>query len=249
MEQTQLINSNLKGSQLFTYTNTLFNIIDGEIWGHVKEAEEPYRYCYTVVYKMFGLLDAGSYLVNNMDNKPHYIQTLYLTCRAILLDSIYLMSVLDKYERKEDYKTHIDHIMSDHIHAFYSSAHTETDRKSIREKHPEYFIDDKLKYSKRLSVVAIINSIKIKELKEQSLRGKFFYDIFSKYEHQGHYTYLLLHNHHLEKDKEKMKICIIDSISIAMYSIIIAIKIWINQEDDKFKQLYKWNEAFCNKHW
>ncbi|RZJ77563.1 MAG: hypothetical protein EOO20_28735, partial [Chryseobacterium sp.] len=134
------------GKVLFTFCSLTTEILDNHILEDPSYQHEPYHFYYTLLHKLRNILDASSYLIANVDGKPHYTDSAFLLLRTCLMDITNLYFVMDKFEDKEGEKIRIDRIMSDHVRAIYNSAKDDQkEREAVRETYPQYFDGEKFK--------------------------------------------------------------------------------------------------------
>ncbi|RZL20423.1 MAG: hypothetical protein EOO89_00270 [Pedobacter sp.] len=239
------INSELKGRQLLLYTKKLHEIIDACVWESENYVLEPFRFYDTIIYKISSLLDTAGLLIFNIDNKPHYIDTLYLSLRTCMLDNICLLHVFDVHEDLDEAKNRVLKIMSDHVKAFYKSANTKEERADVRMRLPEFFNGDSLIDNKSITANYMKNKIQnYPSLKREADHSFYLYTIFSKIEHNGFFTRDMLHGHHLDEGRQKAKELIIEAVGNSIVIVNTILLVWIKDTDPKYVSLFNLAKDF-----
>lgn len=159
--------------------------------------------CRNILLKNYSLLRSTANLLNDIEKQWTNIHPIYLMCRAMVLDSIILATVADKYEGEVDetLSNYLMCIKADHIYHLYRNAESKKEKQKILEVHETYFDGSKEKYKRLPSVKSIISSITNDELRHNSLSALKPYFFFSKFEHYGYYTETIL-NKEINPSKE-----------------------------------------------
>ena len=228
--QTSTSSSQWVGNQLFTFCHTLSDILDNHILENGLYLEEPRRFYYTILHKLRNVLDAGSFLIVNLDGKPHYTDAAYLLLRTCLLDVACLYYVLDATGNQLQAER-IDQIMYDHIRSLYISARDEDEKVLIRSRYPQCFhLDAFRKDIKNVSIKKMFNEITNEALKTEVGYSISLYNIFSKTEHNGILSFHLLHDHFSETGGKTSKKKIYDSLGIIMVAINLVVQEWVAED-------------------
>jgi len=228
------------GNILFSFTHHLTDVIEKDILDKQTYLGEPERFFYTILHKLRNILDATSLLVTNLDEKPHYYDSVFLLLRTCLLDVVNLYYIMNLDKNIATQQERIRSIMFDHINSIWICAKDDDERKLAIQTFPDWFEDGKLKKGiPKISIIAMHNGIKIPSFKNETRTAIDLYNIFSKVEHNGILSFNLLHIHYQNEGALKGKYKVYLSIKTIMKAILLLIRYaWnIPQTDKRFLEL------------
>ncbi len=236
------LDAQIKGNQLSAYTKHLSKLIELYILEPERYEIDFERICYTVIHKLCSLLDTSSYLIinTNIEAKPHFIDGIFLILRTCLSDAICLYFIVDKHDNPQLSQKRIERIMADHIRYVYLDTETENDKKIIRDKFPQWFDGNNFtKKINKLSTHIMVKEIENLNLQHEAKKAFKMYNEFSKSEHNGLFSFDILHGHFDEKRNMIDKAKIYHAIFRTVISINLAMEIWIDNQDNKHKELIR----------
>lgn len=239
-DQTEKRSSKRIGDMVFTFANLVTDILDNDILEGTAYQINPGHFYYTLLHKLRNVLDASSFLIANLDGKPHYTDSAYLLLRTCLLDVSNLYFVVDKSEDKAAEQARIERIMSDHVRAIYNSAKgDEVERTAVREAYPDCFEGDKFKREiMPVNIIITRNEIDSPSLKKEMEFIIHYYNIFSKIEHNGTLSFDMLHAPYYPLGKIRATSRIYAAIGTIMKGVIILIRhVWIHQDDKRVERM------------
>lgn len=200
--------------------------------------DEPGRFLYTILFKSNNGLDTTSFLLANYSGKPHFVDSLVIILRSIISDYAILWYLLVLSDDPDDHKQekfsrnvqslNFDHVMSTiaglrnnfgPIHGFTKSQIEENIAEIIKNR-PQYFdgngdpIVEKIKWSVRIALTEIAKRRKSPEELWLAQRYYHHFDIFSKYEHLGEFSFHLIHRQYDSKLREELARDIVDAITV-----------------------------------
>jgi hypothetical protein len=232
------------GDNLYTYANNLSSFIDERIYKTKDHDQEPKRFYYLILHKLRNLIDTSSLLIKNMGRKPHFIDSIQLLLRTCLLDAINLIYVFDAESDSKQQLHRINHIMSDHVKSMFNSENEEKVKAEIIATYPTYFDDGKIKaiYKDNLTARRMISQLYNEDLKPFAQDLADIYAIFSKVEHNGVFSFDLLHKNYLEAGHRQSTGIILDSLSNIALVINIALNTWLEDENEQYTKLLSFLE-------
>ncbi len=191
----------------------------------INEESEFRQFIFVVLFKLTNGIETINLLFHNLENKPQFADTIFISLRALLADMITVDYMLLRSNFKEEnLQEELDRIKFDHINfsiknlklykCLYDSSEEEitTKKEEIINTFPKYF-DDKGGVIKGFKQLKSIGGM-LKEIKSNLPESDFqinailafeHYDLFSKYEHLGHYTSKLVFRGYDEKEIENIK--------------------------------------------
>lgn len=226
------------GSQFLTFIRKVHETIDEIIYPSKKYIDEPERFYYTILHKLATVGDVIAFLITNLDGKPHYANSAIILSRTSMLDAICLYYVLDQTDDREEQKKRIDNILNDHVRSIYQSTPNEEKKVEIRNQYPWCFESGKFRADiERITTKNMIDGLHMEELKEPAGRSLKLYSLFSKFEHNGLFTFDMLHSHYNESDKRTIMMNYDAALNIGEV-ILIVILHWIKKDDEHYNKLF-----------
>jgi hypothetical protein len=203
-----------KGKQVMLLISVL-NDLREVIWEKQDYVKPRERFYYTIFMKLSFLLDSIHIQIFNLDNKPHYIIVSSLALRTCMLDVLNLYFIMDSHEDEDVAYQRINTIMSDHLKYVYKEL-TLDQKKEISKDWPELFDNEgSLINFGRVNTGKLIKGIKnFESLKKEAKEALHLYKIFSKYEHNGAFTYGILHNPYSPQGNELVKYLTYEALGI-----------------------------------
>jgi len=232
------------GDILYSFTYQLTNIIEKDILDKGDYLVEPQRFYYTVAFKLRNILDAASFLVKNLDGKPHYHDSTFLLLRTCLFDTVNLYYIMDQEANVSIQKERIERIMFDHVKSIWICAQDHEERRLIIEKFPGCFENDKFrKEIVKVNIISMYNEITSLSLKKEVKIAIDLYNIFSKVEHNGILSFSLLHAHYENEGAMSAKYKVYLATKKIMMVITLLIRhAWnIAENDKRFLELVRLN--------
>jgi hypothetical protein len=206
------------------------------------EREEPFRFFYTILFKSNNALDTCSLLLANYSARPHHADSLIIILRSLITDCIIFRYLLVKCEGDEDkLKSHIKSIYFDHIdytikgvRKYFKEIYELTDAEirqkiiEVKEKRSGYYDSTGNPTTKAFGTSArlALNEMAKKRAQGDKLDIQLFYhyyDIYSKYEHPGEFSFMLIHQQYQEELKNKLADGIMESINRLVIPTMISI--------------------------
>jgi len=239
-----MITSEKAGDILYSFTHHLTDIIEKDILDKGRYLGEPQRFYYTVLFKLRNVLDAASFLVKNLDGKPHYHDSTFLLLRTCLFDAVNLYYVMDQEANISIQKERIERIMFDHVKSIWICAQDDEERQLIIEKFPQCFKNGKFRKDiVKVNIITMYNEIDIQLLKDEAKIAIDLYNIFSKVEHNGILSFNLLHAHYENEGAISAKYKVFLACKKIMMVITLLIRhAWnISDKDGRFLELIRLN--------
>lgn len=225
------------GSQFLTFIHQVHEVIDETIYPSKKYVDEPERFYYTILHKLATVGDVIAFLITNLDGKPHYANGTIILARTSMLDTICLYYVLDQTNDEENQKKRIDNILNDHVRSIYQSAANEEKKLEIRNQYPWCFESGKFRADiEKITTKKMIDSLHVEELKKPTDRALKLYSLFSKVEHNGLFTFNILHSHYNDSDKRSVMMNY-DAALVIGEVIMIVLLHWVDKDDERYRNL------------
>jgi hypothetical protein len=202
----------------------------------VNEESEFRQFVFTILFKLTNGLETISLLFHNFETKPQFADTIFISQRALLADMITVYYLLLKSDfEEENLQEELDKIKFDHVNfsienlklykELYNSSDKEiaTRKEEIIKAFPKYF-DNEGNTKKGFKRLKSIGGM-VKEIKSNSPVSKFqgntilafeHYDLYSKYEHLGHYTSKLVFRSYNRTEIEHLKTEIKTSLNLLL---------------------------------
>ncbi|UXX77784.1 hypothetical protein N7E81_10420 [Reichenbachiella carrageenanivorans] len=200
---------------------------------YINDENEYRKFVFTILFKVTNGLETVNTLYSQLNNKPQFSDTIFISLRALLADKITMDYLLFKSDFKnENVHDKLEWLKYDHIKytlnnlKIFKSIY-ETDDKKIQEKRddlksafPNYFDSggnlkkqyDKLPTIGHMAKEIIAGTPNNSKFQSHLILSFEHYDIYSKYEHLGQLTpYLVFRGY---KDQEQ------DSISTEIQNCI-----------------------------
>jgi hypothetical protein len=222
--------SETKAKELLVFNLCLCEVLD-VIWAAANYTPLRERYYYTIFMKLLSILDSIVFQVANLDSKPHYTLSTILCLRTCMLDTLSLYYVMDTHEDILKVTERINSIMADHLKYTYNEFSQE-EKDDIRQTWPDLFdANGNLKKFGQPGTKLFLNGIATyNTLKEEADTAKDIYTIFSKYEHNGAFTFDLLHNHYSPKGIELVKWKIYEALGVCACACKLISTHWVDNE-------------------
>jgi len=206
----------------------VLNDVTDVIWDK-NDSSPRQKFYYTIFMKLQFILDGIHFQVLNLDGKRHYGLSAGLSLRTCMLDVLNLYYVMDVHEDQEEAELRINSIMADHL-KYTLSELKPVEKDDVVKRWPELFDEDqKLKNFQRLGTKTFINGIStFNTLIQETKEAHHLYKIFSKYEHNGAFTFDLLHNPYSEKGNDVVKYMIYSAIGVCALACKLVASNWID---------------------
>jgi hypothetical protein len=227
------------------------------------ENEEPFRFFYTILLKSNNALDTCSLLLANYSEHPHHVDSLIIILRSLITDSVIFRYILVKSEGddgklkdniKSIYFDHIDYTIKG-VKKYFKDVYDFTDSE-INEKISDIKImrSDYYDSTGKATAIPFATSVRyaLLEMAKKRQPGDkhdiqllyHYYDIYSKYEHPGEFSFRLIHQQYHEQTKFKLATEIVEAINRLIIPTILSILgVW---PDIHLKHKVKLNELFTN---
>lgn len=231
------VNAEQLGKQVLQLCRELFEVYD-VILDSKKYVKMPDRFFYMTFKKIMVVLDAAHIQIYNLDNKPHYAIATGLMLRTCLLDIINLYYVLDALNDENEVLERINTIMADHIKYGYKNLPVKQQEK-IRADWPELFDagGNLKKYALENSRSMVDKIVNFPHIKPEAKTAQNLYAIFSKYEHNGAFTFDLLHNPYSADGNGIVKSAVKDAVGCCAIALKVLSSHWISEEHEVSKKL------------
>jgi hypothetical protein len=194
------------------YSAFIHNTYVGPILDKGFYLEEPNRFHYTLLFKLNNGLATSALLLKNIFENPQFSDSLQVILRPLISDTVtfwYIHHLSDENPQKliENIQgMYFDHVMNakETMSVYYQLNETsEIERNSMEDSFwvhaKKYFDENRNPICERLKVSMKSVVRKIWSTREPGEDVSFLaqafhlYDIFSKYEHLGEFTYKLIH--------------------------------------------------------
>jgi len=221
-------NPEIKGKQLLVFLQVLNDVTD-VIWDKKNYTAPRERFYYSILMKLQFLIDAIQIQVYNLDHKPHYGLAAGLSLRTCMLDVINLYYVMDVHEDIAEATLRINTLMADHLKYVYPSL-KDDEKEEARKNWPELFNEqEKLIDFGRITTRDFLKAIThFDTLKTEAYEAMHIYQIFSKYEHNGAFTFDILHNSYSATSNNIIKFMIYSAIGICALACKIIASHWVD---------------------
>ncbi len=200
--------------------------------------DESARFLYTVLFKSNNGLGTASFLLANYSNKPHFVDSLVIIVRSLISDYAMLWYVLVVSDDPTDYhqekfRRTVQGLNFDHVKSTmsgvklcfgpvygYTKAQIDTNILEIIKSRPQYFDSEGKPNVEKVtsSVRAALAEIAKRRTSPDELwlaqRYYHHYDIFSKYEHLGEFSFNLIHRQFNAEHKDSLARDIVDAITV-----------------------------------
>ena len=182
--------------------------------------EEPYKFVYTLSFKTNNSLYTANLLIKNFLQNPYNTDSIFLILRTIMSDAITYYYLLYKCNNNDDkFIENIEWLNSQHINytlknlSVFKAGYYEDEgrieemKEEMKVNYKKYFTEEgSLLFDRMKGVSGMVyemaNSNKV--LNSFAIRAYGIYDIFSKYEHLGEFTYELIHRQFDEEKRERI---------------------------------------------
>jgi hypothetical protein len=206
---------------------------------------EPYQYYYTVLHKLNSGLDACAFLMQGLEKRRHFSDSVFLAIRALISDTMIFYHIVNKSGGdKEKMKPLIKSLYYDHFeYAFKEPAlvaaargvtvpEVEAEIHDLKMDNPDYFNPDGTsciapwKTTVRGALKFALSNPIDADLR-QCMQAQFgYYELLSKYEHFGFLTFNLTHRHERAEELKKVPFQIMDSILSLIPTCHHVIALW-----------------------
>lgn len=210
---------------------------------------EPYKFLYTLLFKINNGLDTINLLTVNLYSKPHFADSIFILLRTFLSDCIIYDYLLTLSKDDDDLIENIKRLNYDHVDftiknlKIYRDAYKKTElevtslEEELKRLKDNYFDESgnplikKLDASITKAVKYIINN-KTGESIDLPIDAFHYYDIFSKYEHLGDLTFILIHRQFKDNSKHDIFLEIYHSINIITHYMSTIISAFLSGKSD-----------------
>ncbi|GAA5089289.1 hypothetical protein GCM10023210_13910 [Chryseobacterium ginsengisoli] len=230
-----MANTNIDAQKLGLNINEFVKALEAVtdiIWKSERYQQVTDRFYYTIFMKIRMLLDGIFLQVYNLDNKPHYGMGVALQMRTAMLDLLGLYYVIDEIDDEEVQLERVCRIMADHVKYTWNEF-TKDEKDQVRKDWPDLFdVDGNLKkFSNVTTKIFMAGIVKQGNTIKEAEMIKPIYDFFSKLEHNGAFTFHLIHQAYSPSRNEKLK----GLIKEAIVNCAIALKLicyhWVLTDD------------------
>ena len=230
---------------------------------------EPKRFFYTVILKTNNTLNALNIYLRDFDKKPEYHISLFILLRAILSDVIVseyiIVSGANDAQRSEIieriYMDHVDKTNQsiDRIYALinrWDLTRVATEKSEFLKSASQYFDSNGELLVKPLrtspeTLLKLLLTQKPNSANFDLLRKAFeCYDRFSKYEHLGLFSFLLVHRGYDDRNIIKCLIEIFDAINIIFAAQLNYCNAWnFESQITELSNIYSEFQQIINQGW
>ncbi|UZR96148.1 hypothetical protein [Chondrinema litorale] len=237
-------------SSIDEFTQFVHHKIVMEVLNSKLYIEEPRKFFYTVLVKSNNGLMASNQLIDKFNSLPHILDSLFVILRSLLSDTITFYYVLHKSFEKENLEENIKNLYFDHIRwslenvkkvhrVIFSLNEEQVDEEinKIKMINKEFFDENGEPTVENKSImpsaaIRFIFSNNTKKLNIENLKYAFsLYEIFSKYEHFGQFSYGLVHRQFKQENKQQLFDEIKTSIEIITNTINHTLNAWPDLRD------------------
>ncbi len=231
MEKDNDKNSALvKGKELMLFVS-LLNDLTTVIWDK-NDTSSTGKFYYTIFMKLQFILDGIHVQVYNLDNKPHYGLSASLSLRTCMLDILNLYYVMDVNQHDEIAEYRINQIMADHVRYTLPELKVEERAQLVRDWPALFDENGSLLKFGNFKVRELVSGISnFKTLVEEAGEANHYYKLLSKYEHNGAFTFNLLHNPYSAKGNQIVKHIIYSSIAVSARACKVISSNWLDDDD------------------
>ena len=248
-------------SVVASFTFHYHSLIISEIQKRNLYQGEQDEFLYTIIFKTNSALDSLSLLFCNFYNKNHFQPSIFIILRSILNDIILTEYINNQGKTDAERVKLIKRVKYDHIEKSItniskifkitnklSDEEVNKEISLIKENYPTYFGENGEAQVKKLptSPQSLISTIfcQAKEGTDLSFlrRAIHFYDIYSKYEHYGHFSPYLIHRPYKEKEDSFEEAT--ETINMIMSALINYTRNWKEFGDDVRKPLEEIHKNF-----
>jgi len=220
------------------------------------ENKEPNKFFYTFLLKTNNALDTCSLLLHNYFDRPHHVDSLAIVQRSIVTDCVIYRFLLHKSQANdEDLVSNISSIYFDHVdftvrglkkcfESIYDWPRQKVDEEiaAIMCARPNYYDSNG-----KIKVTPFSTSVRsiLTEMAEKRSPGQksdlqmlyHHYDVLSKYEHLGEFSFQLVHRQYSESTRYKYLYEILDAINSSIIPTVISVVgIWPDLADKNMKE-------------
>jgi hypothetical protein len=195
------------------------------VMDYINDENEYRQFVFTILFKLANGLETVNLLNTKLINKPQYLDTIFISLRALLADKITMDYLLFKSELKnENLNEKLEWLKRDHIQyalsnlQIYKSIYGADDKEIKRQRNklisgfPRHFHkngslkkqDHKLPSIGWMTEKIIKGTIKNSSFQRQLILSYEHYDIFSKYEHLGQLTPYLVFRGYKDSKQESI---------------------------------------------
>lgn len=213
------------------------------------------KYLYTLLFKTNNGLCSANLLFCNLEGRAYYTDSAFLILRTILSDYIiYMHLLLESNHDDEEFLKNIKSLEFDHIkkeientksiyrHIYrMSQQEVEFAIQKLKDDHKEFFDDSGNPLYQQIKpsvnyAIKTTNNYKDKTYLDL-LRPAFdLYNLFSKYEHFGYYTFGLVHRQFDKGCRDRIFKEYFDSTEIIIIFISGLLRGWYKPESDIYKK-------------
>lgn len=192
---------------------------------YINDENEYRQFVFTILFKVANGLETINLLLSQLDNKPQFYDTVFISLRTLLADKITMDYFLFKSDFKnENVQEKLEWIKYDHVKytlsnlKIYKSIYGSDDKEiqlqqnNLKSRFPNYFHKNgslKKQYDRLPSIGCMTEEIikgtaKGSPFQEHLILSFEHYDIFSKYEHLGQLTPHLVFRGYKESEQESI---------------------------------------------
>lgn len=230
-----MANTTINAQKLGINTNEFVKILEvvtDIIWKSEKYKQVTDRFYYTIFMKVRMLLDGIFIQVYNLDNKPHYGMGVALQMRTAMLDLLGLYYVIDEIDDEALQLQRVCTIMADHIKYTWNDF-TDDEKNQVRKDWPDLFdVYGNIKKFPNVGTKIFMAGIvkQVHTIKEVNII-KPLYDFFSKLEHNGAFTFDLIHQAYSPSGNKKLKGLIKEAIINCAVALKLLSNHWVSSDD------------------
>ena len=224
----------------------------------INNDKESSQFFFIILWKLTNGLETSNLLFLNIQNKPQYADSMFISLRALIADMITINYVIFKADFKEEkLPVEIERLKFDHVKFTYENLKLYKDlyktsndeliekKTSLREKCPNYFNEDgelrrdipKLKSIKGMIQEMNCNISSKSIFLDEMIHAFEIYDMYSKYEHLGELTPSLVQRSFINKD---------DQLLIETKSCLMLL---LKFQTQLFTEFYEIKEIESTKYW
>lgn len=230
-----MANKNIDAVKLGLKTDEFTKILEEVtdiIWKSEKYVHVTDRFYYTIFMKVRMLLDCMFLQVYNLDHKPHYGIGVALQLRTAMLDILGLYYVIDEINDPNMQLARINAIMADHIKYMWNDFDT-VGKDKVKLEWPDLFEADgnRKKFPNVGAKIFMAGIVKEANIIIEAELIKPIYDFFSKLEHNGAFTFDLIHDSYTPGGNYKLKGLVKEAIINCAVALKFLSNHWLQNND------------------
>lgn len=226
-------------------------IVQEKIYEDNRHINQPEKFFYTIIHKTLISLDASNFFIRNFDSSRDFQIPLCIILRAILNDIILVEGAIIVSKDETEMLINIERIYFDHVENLLNSLQSteyivrnwseeqlQDEIGEFKKVFSKYFDEDgkaKLK-SFQTSINPLVKRIFFTSNDKRSLEliktAYFLYSKFSKLEHFGEFSFLLIHRVYQEEKQSDLQNELYNALRIIISALNNYAKVWDDLDID-----------------